>query len=124
MSQFTVKNEDGSRYQYGYDRVLQYYFLSVIDAEGDVEHIVGLLSCPEVYGSASNLLEQMEKFQIPMPKEHFNALICDLPFDEVYGTERVVLTVTEAGHHQVHEFNIVDGKEGDCWIWIRQHSEL
>ena len=79
MSRYEAANEAGDKFVYGFDRVLRYYFLDKVYPGGDWEHVVGLLSCPEVYGSAVNLLEYLDKFAVIIPVEHRQNLEFDLP---------------------------------------------
>ena len=87
MSRFIAENAKGQRFAYGYDRPLQYYFLSRIHPS-PMRHLVGLLSEKGVYGSASNLLGYVRKLGIVVPESHENAMLADLPFPE--GEEQIV----------------------------------
>jgi hypothetical protein len=81
MSRFNATDKKGRRYCYGYDRPLQYFFLSRETPK--LKHIVGLLSGTvrkqEVYGSASNLLEYINRLKIEIPLRHREELLLNLP---------------------------------------------
>jgi hypothetical protein len=80
MSRHTVKDPKGREFTYGYDRPLQYYFLSYDRNRAGTpvyHHLVGLLS--PVYGSASNLLEWIDRYKIAITPEHRRLLMLDLP---------------------------------------------
>jgi hypothetical protein len=69
-------------YEYGYDRPLQEYFLiqnipEIDDFENDCIELVGSLG--DIYGSAMNLLQEIDRLKIPIPAEHREKLILDLP---------------------------------------------
>jgi hypothetical protein len=79
MSRHTALNEDGEKFVYGFDSMLAYYFLDRVLPDGDWEHVVGMLSCPPVYGSALNLLDHLDRFGVVVPDEHRLNLELDLP---------------------------------------------
>ena len=66
-----------SDYVYGFDNPLSEYFMQ---KKGTT--IVGTMSEPKVYGSASNLYEALLKEGLldKIPTEHRNAILGDLPF--------------------------------------------
>ena len=79
MSRHTATNDKGHQFVYGYDGLLYYYCLDRVYPDGRFRHIVGLCSCPPVYGSALNLLEFLDKFRVEIPAEHRDLLLSDLP---------------------------------------------
>lgn len=86
MSRFTTpcKNTDGTdngKAVYGFDRPLAYYFVDHVHPDGDFEHLVGL--CSNVYGSALNCLECLERLGAEIPEQHREELLMDLPLSEV-----------------------------------------
>ena len=64
-------------YSYGYDNPLQEYFLQKSTGSRTKE-IVGCLS-PKA-GTASNFVEAVKALGIPVPENHLNKALCDLPF--------------------------------------------
>lgn len=82
MSRFEITSKSGHRYTYGYDRRLSYYFLDKHMKKGFPKSLVGLLSCPNIYGSARNLLEMCDRVGIKLPRVHREELALDLPLSE------------------------------------------
>ncbi len=64
-------------YSYGYDNPLQEYFLQKSTGSRTKE-IVGCLS-PKA-GTAGNFIEAVKKLGIPVPEDHINKAMGDLPF--------------------------------------------
>lgn len=78
MSRYSAIDPKGRKFVYGFDERLSYYFLDVVYLTGNWRHLVGLLS--QVYGSAANVLERLDRYSVPIPDEHRRAMECDLPF--------------------------------------------
>lgn len=91
MSRFYVTANNGKEFVYGYDRPLQYYFLSLYQKGKMPRHLVGLLSDPPIYGSARNLLEMCDRVGITLPNIHREELCLDLPLSE-QGYEDIDMT--------------------------------
>ena len=72
MSRYQIGN-----YSYGYDAPLSEYFLQKTTGSRTKE-IVGCLS-PKP-GTASNFIEAVKSLGIPVPEDHLNKALCDLPF--------------------------------------------
>jgi hypothetical protein len=68
---------------YGFDRILQYYFVSTETPDFEIEHLVGLLS--STYGSAWNTLECLARLGVRIPKDHQTQLVLDLPLESSDG---------------------------------------
>jgi hypothetical protein len=80
MSRHAVVDRKGRKFVYGFDERLSYYFLDYLPKRGGFPRsLVGLLSCPPVYGSACNLLEYLDRYGVPIPEEHRAKLEGDLP---------------------------------------------
>ncbi len=79
MSRHSAVDRKGRKFVYGYDERLQYYFLDYLSKFGFPRSLVGMLSCPQVYGSACNLLEYLDRYGIPIPEDHRAKLEGDLP---------------------------------------------
>lgn len=82
MSRYNATNENGERFEYGYDRPLQEFFLQkVVPSDDGWPECVELVGClSNTYGSAANLLEAIEKNKIKIPENHRNAILFDSPF--------------------------------------------
>ena len=82
MSRYHVKVGDAT-FAYGYDRPLQEYFLQKhTPGEGDypdVEDLVGSYT-GNGYGTAGELLEAVQRFNVPLPTDHLMAVCLDEPF--------------------------------------------
>lgn len=94
MSRYLVDLPNGEKVVYGYDRPLQYYFVDHIDADGEVEAKVGMLSF--VYGSALNALECLTALHCPLPPDHLVSLYMDLPFQDTDGVPEPIPTHKES----------------------------
>ena len=81
MSRFVSLAKGKTQYVYGYDRVLDYYFLSREFANGNWRNYVGLLS--DVAGTADNLLHFMDKMGVSMPDAHRQDLIDGAPLRDI-----------------------------------------
>lgn len=97
MSRFYVTANNGKEFVYGYDRPLQYYFLSLYQKGKMPRHLVGLLSDPPIYGSARNLLEMCDRVGITLPNIHREELCLDLPLSEQGYEDNPPLTGPEYG---------------------------
>ena len=82
MSRYHVKVGDAT-FAYGYDRPLQEYFLQKhTPGEGDypdVEDLVGSMTGGG-YGTAGELLNAVQRFNVPLPPDHMIAVFLDEPF--------------------------------------------
>jgi len=82
MSRYHVKVGDAT-FAYGYDRPLQEYFLQKhTPGEGDypdVEDLVGSMTGGG-YGTAGELLNAVQRFNVPLPPDHYIAVFLDEPF--------------------------------------------
>lgn len=94
MSRYVVPLPNGESVVYGFDRVLQYFFVDHIDADGEPEALVGLLS--GVYGSARNALEYLTRLNCPIPPDHLVSLFMDLPFQDTDGVPEPIPTPKES----------------------------
>lgn len=72
MSRYQIGN-----YSYGYDNPLREYFLQK-KTGSRIKEIVGCLA--ERAGTASNFVESVKELGIPVPEEHLQKAMCDLPF--------------------------------------------
>lgn len=81
MSRFSIIAKDGTKYVYGYDNPLQYYFLDRMVEDEFPEALVGMLS--PVYGSAHNLLDACSDNGIELPPQHRDELLMDLPLSPI-----------------------------------------
>lgn len=82
MSRFTTTGKrKNTKYVYGFDRMLSYYFLDSVSPSGNFQHLVGLMS--PIYGSAHNLLEMCDRRGIALPPQHREELLLDLPLSEL-----------------------------------------
>jgi hypothetical protein len=93
MPQFITDLPNDERVMYGFDRILKYYFVSRIDADGEVEHLVGLLS--PVYGSARHTLEALAELGAKIPADHLTQLCMDLPLEETDGEPQPIPSYDE-----------------------------
>lgn len=81
MSRYSATNSKGEKFEYGYDRPLQEYFIQkVILSEGFPECVELVGSLSKVYGSAANLLEAIQNHGVIVPEPHRMAIQFDLPF--------------------------------------------
>jgi len=82
MSRYQATNSKGERFEYGYDRPLQEYFIQkVIPSNDDYPECVELVgSLSNTYGTAANLLDAIEKNGVIIPDNHKEAILFDLPF--------------------------------------------
>jgi len=94
MSRYVVPLPNDERVVYGFDRILQYYFVDHIDAEGEPEALVGLMS--GVYGSAVNALECLTRLNCSIPPDHLMSLYMDLPFQDTDGVPEPIPTPKES----------------------------
>ncbi len=81
MSRFEGLAKGKTQYVYGYDPVLDYYFLSRAFANGNWRDYVGVLSHES--GTADNLLHFMDKMGVAMPDEHRQDLIDGVPLRDI-----------------------------------------
>ena len=72
MSRYQIGN-----YSYGYDHPLQEYFLQKKTGTRTKE-IVGCLASKA--GTAGNFVEAVKELGIPVPEDHIQKAMCDLPF--------------------------------------------
>ena len=75
MSRFVSLAKGKTQYVYGYDRVLDYYFLSREFANGNWRNYVGLLS--DVAGTADNLLKSPDAVQLLLQLNTKDKLVLD-----------------------------------------------
>lgn len=82
MSRYQTTNKNGERFEYGYDRPLQEYFIQkVIPSNDDFPECIELVgSLSDTYGTAANLLDAIEKNGVIIPDAHREAILFDLPF--------------------------------------------
>jgi hypothetical protein len=82
MSRYVVKVGE-TTFAYGFDRPLQEYFLQKhTPGEGDypdVEDLVGSMTGGG-YGTAGELLEAVQRLNLPLPPDHLIAVCLDQPF--------------------------------------------
>lgn len=82
MSRYSAINSKGEKFEYGYDKPLQEYFIQKViptdDRFPECVELVGSLS--NTYGSAVNLLEAIQNNGIHIPDAHRLSIELDLPF--------------------------------------------
>lgn len=82
MSRYSATNSKGERFEYGYDRPLQEYFIQkVVPSDDDYPECIELVgSLSSTHGTAANLLDAIEKNGVIIPDNHKEAILFDLPF--------------------------------------------